>query len=197
MNGAPGSPEGETGMDHRDHVRLLRDGIGSGQGVWADIGAGWGAFTLALADLLDVDARIIAVDRDAGALEALRRAMQARFPQRALEVMRADFTQPMALPSLDGIVMANALHFVRDKLPVLVRLRAYLRPGGRLIVVEYDTDRGNRWVPYPLTYPAWAALAERAGFAETHLLARAPSSFLGGFYAALALCPAEPPAPMR
>ena len=33
--------------------------------------------------------------------------------------------------------------------------RDYLKPEGRLIVVEYDTDSGNRWVPYPLSYAAF------------------------------------------
>ena len=37
-------------MDHSDHVNLLRNGVLPG-GVWADLGAGSGAFTLALAEL--------------------------------------------------------------------------------------------------------------------------------------------------
>ena len=55
-------------MDHRDHVALIRAGVGEQGGRWADIGAGEGAFTLALADLLGPGGQIIAVDRDAGAL---------------------------------------------------------------------------------------------------------------------------------
>ena len=46
--------------------------------------------------------------------------------------------------------MANSLHFVADKAPVLSRLIRLLKPGGRLIVVEYNTSRGNSAVPYPL-----------------------------------------------
>ena len=57
-------------MDHRDHVGLLRegvqrDGVVAPRATWADIGAGTGAFTLALADLLGPGARIVSVDRDA------------------------------------------------------------------------------------------------------------------------------------
>ena len=46
-------------MIHSDHVRLLRDGVPQAGGVWADIGSGGGAFTLALADLLGPQATSI------------------------------------------------------------------------------------------------------------------------------------------
>ncbi len=56
-------------MDHTDHTNLLRDGIATPGGVWADFGAGAGAFTLALADLLGPGAEIVAIDRDASRVE--------------------------------------------------------------------------------------------------------------------------------
>jgi hypothetical protein len=55
---------------------------------------------------------------------------------------------------------------------------------GRLLVVEYNTDKGNMWVPHPLSFSAWEKLAARSGFARTELLATHPSRFLGEFYAA-------------
>ncbi len=158
-------------------------------GVWADLGSGTGAFTLALADLLGAGGRIISVDRDAAALREQERAMRARFPNVAVEYRQADFTRPLELAGLDGIVMANSLHFQRDKAPVLALVRGYLRPGGRLVLVEYNSDRGNPWVPYPLAYETWAALAARSGFAETRKLAAVPSRFLGEIYSAVSVRP--------
>ncbi|MGH2515374.1 MAG: class I SAM-dependent methyltransferase [Ktedonobacterales bacterium] len=159
-------------MNHDDHVGLIRDGIASASvGVWADLGSGWGAFTLALADLLGPGSQIYSVDRDRGSLRDQERAMRSRFPAIAVTYLTADFTQPLDLPPLDGIVMANSLHFQRDKDAVLQLVRGYLKPGGRLVVVEYNTDHGNPWVPFPLSYPTWEALARRAGFATTRLLA--------------------------
>jgi ubiquinone/menaquinone biosynthesis C-methylase UbiE len=55
-------------VDHDDHVRLIREGLGDAGTTWADVGSGRGAFTLALADLLG-DSTIFSVDRDAAALQ--------------------------------------------------------------------------------------------------------------------------------
>lgn len=181
-------------MNHHDHVRLIRAGVRAPDGdpagepaapVWADIGSGGGAFTLALADLLGEGATIHSVDRDSGALRAQARALRSSFPHVRAEFHLDDFTQPLDLPLLDGIVMANALHFVPDKAAVVTHLRGLLKPGGRFVLVEYDTDDGNRWVPYPLSFQTWHMLAPSCGFATTRLLVTVPSRFLGAIYAAL------------
>ncbi len=174
-------------MTHDDHVFLLKGGIETPGGVWADLGSGTGAFTLALADLLGPGARIYSVDRDRVALREQERAIRARFPATSVEYVAADFTRGLSLPPLDGVVMANSLHFVRDKGSALQLIHGYLRPGGRLILVEYNADRGNMWVPHPVSYQSWEALARRAGFASTRLLARVPSRFLGEIYSAVSL----------
>lgn len=176
-------------MDHSDHVALLRAGVEAAGSRWADFGSGAGAFSLALADLLGPEGEIYAVDKDRGALRRQEERMAARFPESTVNYRAADFTRPIDLPPLDGLVMANALHFQRDKEPVVRRLRGYLRPGGRLILVEYNVDRGNPWVPHPLSFETWRDLAERCGLVGTRLLAARPSRFLGEIYAALSFAP--------
>jgi ubiquinone/menaquinone biosynthesis C-methylase UbiE len=176
-------------MNHDDHVNLLRKGVPERGGVWADLGSGAGAFTLALAELIGAGGEIYAVDRDRRALKELESAMRTRFPQVKLYTRTADFTQKLDLPPVDGIVMANSLHFVRDKLPVLKLVQSYLRSGGRLVMVEYNTDQGNTWVPYPFSFSTWEALAIKVGFVETQLLSRRPSRFLGEIYSAVSLKP--------
>ena len=174
-------------MDHRDHVRLLRDGVLDGGTTWADLGSGEGAFTLALADLLGSAGLIYSVDRDARALQAQARALREAFSQVQVTPLVADFAMPLELPPLDGIVMANSLHFQRDKLAVLGRIKGYLRPAGRLVIVEYDTDHGNPWVPFPFSFESWSSLAAEAGYRETRRLASVPSRFLGSIYSAMSL----------
>ena len=174
-------------MNHSDHVNLLRRGIPGPGGVWADLGSGRGAFTLALADLIGPTGQIYSVDKDGGALREQERAMRSRFPGTTVHYLNADFTQPLDLPPLDGIVMANSLHFLRKKDALLQLVRSYLKRGGRLLIVEYNTDRGNMWVPYPFSYPSWESMAQQNGFASTQLLATRPSSFSGEMYSALSL----------
>ena len=175
-------------MQHDDHVALLRPGVPQPGGLWADFGSGWGAFTLALADLLGSGSVIYSVDHDGGALRQQAQAMADRFPDVTLHPVKADFTRAIEppLPLLDGLVMANALHFVSDrkKADVVARLKAYLKPGDRLLLVEYNVDRGNPWVPHPLAYPTWEALARRCGFTHVRQLAVRPSSFLKEIYSA-------------
>jgi ubiquinone/menaquinone biosynthesis C-methylase UbiE len=177
-------------VDHADHVALLARGVTQGEGgTWADLGAGTGAFTLALADLVGPHGVIHAIDRDRAALAELRSAFVSAVPQAELRVQAADFTRRLDLADLDGVVMANALHFVEDKTAVLALVRGYLRHGGRLLLVEYDSDRGNAWVPHPLSFETWRDLAADAGFVETRKLATVPSRFLHRIYSAVSLAP--------
>jgi ubiquinone/menaquinone biosynthesis C-methylase UbiE len=177
-------------VDHADHVALLRDAVLPG-GTWADIGAGTGAFTLALADLLGSGGRIIAVDRDRNALAQNAEAVAARFPRVDIEALVADFTHPLELPLLDGLVAANSLHFVpRERQVEVVRtLAAHLRPGGAFAVVEYDADHGNPWVPHPFRSASWEQMASAAGLRDTRPLHRVRSRFLGGIYSAVSRRP--------
>lgn len=172
-------------MNHHDHIDLLRAGVPSTGGVWADFGSGTGAFTLALAELLGAAGEIYSIDKDAAALREQKRTMQARYPNAVVHYHATDFAKPLDMPLLDGIVMANALHFQRHKERVVQSIKGYLRTGGRLILVEYNIDRGNIWVPYPLSYPTWEALAQRSGFTYTRLLATKPSHFLREIFSAL------------
>jgi ubiquinone/menaquinone biosynthesis C-methylase UbiE len=177
-------------MNHADHVALLAPGVKQGEGgTWADLGAGRGAFTLALADLIGPHGIIQAIDRDRGALAELQSAFVSAVPQAELRVRAADFTRRLDLSDLDGIVMANSLHFVDDKAIVLGLVRGYLKRGGRLILVEYDSDRGNTWVPHPMSFETWRDVAAEAGFVETRELATVPSRFLHRIYSALSLAP--------
>ncbi|MGD0879138.1 MAG: class I SAM-dependent methyltransferase [Anaerolineales bacterium] len=172
-------------MDHTDHVDLLRPALLAPGGRWADLGAGSGAFTLALRELVGRQAILYAVDRDRLRLGELERAWRVRFGNDdGLHLLPADFTRPLDLPELDGLLMANSLHFHKDKLSLLRHVSTLLKPGGRLLVVEYNVDAGNVWVPYPCSFKRFQQLAAGAGFITPRRLATHPSSFLREFYSA-------------
>ena len=175
-------------MNHQDHVRLIQDGIPKDSSAWGDFGSGRGAFTLALADILSHKAQIFSVDQDRWALRQQKQEINGRFPHTNISYFRNSYTKPIKnLPPLDGIIMANTLHFHQgaSRIQLLQLIKGYLKVNGRLIVVEYDTNRGNRWVPHPMTFQNWQTIATSAGFSKTSLLATHPSSFLGQFFSAV------------
>lgn len=169
---------------------LISPGIPGPGGVWADFGSGTGIFTLELRGLLGAESEIYSIDRNRRDLEQQRRTFAQHYPGANIRFIRADYTNPLDLPPLDGIVMANTLHYVpyNEQAAVLTRICGYLRrPGGRLIIVEYNARSGNIWVPYPIDVDAFRRLAALAGLAEPTVLATIPSRFLREMYAALAL----------
>ena len=176
-------------MNVREAATLIADAIPKRESTWADLGAGEGTFTRALAELLGRGSRIYAVDRDANAVAAL----EGWAPTAKANVIpvSADFTRPFELPGLigtllDGMLFANSLHFVRDADAVLARLAAWVRPGGVVVFVEYDRRAANRWVPYPIASARLPALAAAAGLSKPVITARRPSAYAGDLYVAAA-----------
>jgi ubiquinone/menaquinone biosynthesis C-methylase UbiE len=172
-----------------DAVELLAAAIGRGSGIWADVGAGHGTFTRALAELLGSQGSIYAVDRDAGAIAALERLGSQ--PGTRVIPVHADFAQRFELPglapgSLDGMLLANALHYVREAGAVLARLAEWLRPGGRVVVIEYDGRRASPWVPYPVPSARLPELVAAAGLAPPVITGTRRSAFGGTMYVAVA-----------
>ncbi|MEO8468821.1 MAG: class I SAM-dependent methyltransferase [Chloroflexota bacterium] len=176
-------------MNHVDHVALIRAGVEGAGPRWLELGAGDGAFTLALADIVGVGAEILASDRDERVLRSLTARVQQVFPGRRLETRALDFTEAFPDGPFGGILAANSLHFVRDRAATLRVIREALAPDGRLVIVEYDTDEGNPWVPHPFSFETWCREAVAAGFAEPRLLHRVPSRFLGAIYGAVTSVP--------
>ncbi len=135
-------------MELSTAITLIRKGVpdnGKPQ-RWADLGAGSGLFTEALAHCLAPESTIVAIDRNQQ-FNALHEVNDVR-----IERKTADFIKDDIPGDLDGILMANALHFVEDKGMFLRKLNRSLESKGRLIVVEYDLDQANPWVPFPVSY---------------------------------------------
>jgi ubiquinone/menaquinone biosynthesis C-methylase UbiE len=166
---------------------LLRAGVEDTGGTWADLGCGDGIFTAALHTLLQPGSEIYAVDRNRRALKALTQNFAEGYPKASIHPILADFKHSLSLPPLDGLVMANSLHFVKHKRPILIKLVNLLKSGGRLIVVEYNATQGNFAVPYPLDEVGFLTLTREVGLREARILAKIPSSFMGEMYAGIGL----------
>jgi hypothetical protein len=77
---------------------------------WCDLGSGSGTFTVALAHLLAPGSTIDAVDLDQRALEGVPDYYDGVEIRKTL----ADIGSPsLRLPAVDGILMANTLHYIR------------------------------------------------------------------------------------
>jgi SAM-dependent methyltransferase len=154
-----------------------------GPGTWADLGCGDGTFTRALARLLAAGSVVHAVDMDDAALAAIA----SQQGDMRIVTHHADFLQePWPFDGLDGILMANSLHYVREQEEFIRRCDAHLKTGSRMIVVEYDFDAPNQWVPYPVSRRRLIALFTAAGYSAPVWLGSRPSVYQrGSMYAAL------------
>lgn len=136
-------------MDQRDAVALFAgaDLSTTEPSTWADLGCGDGTFTMALASLLAPGSVIHAIDRDASAVARVPAASGAV----RIEKHVGDFTRSLPFAALlDGILMANSLHYVRDQRGFLRSCLSLMSASGRFLIVEYDTFSSSPWVPFPV-----------------------------------------------
>jgi len=155
-------------------VRLIEKGIPkTGTQIWADLGAGTGLFTEALAKRLAYGSTIYAIDKDVSALSKLQTASLPATVKKISE----DFLSPsLKIEMLDGILMANALHYVEDKQTFISQLKQKIKTTGRIVVLEYEMTKANPWVPFPITTGGLEKLAHDAAL-KLSKLDEEPSAF--------------------
>ncbi|MBT1705045.1 class I SAM-dependent methyltransferase [Chryseosolibacter indicus] len=143
-------------------INLIRSGVEDlgGPQVWSDLGAGRGLFTQALSTLLPVQSSIYAIDKEETALAHIHVKAGITLHKLRLNFIHDD------LPDLklDGAILANSLHYVKDKHSFLAKLGNSLKADARIILVEYDTDVPNQWVPYPLSFTSATKLFSQKGY---------------------------------
>ena len=145
-----------------------------GPTTWADLGCGDGTFTRALARVLASESIIHAMDVDAAAL----RTIPSAYGGVRIITHGGDFLkQPWPFADLDGVLMANSLHYVEKQAAFIQACESRMKPRRRFLIVEYDTNQASRWVPYPVGQATLTALFERAGYASVAVLASRPSIY--------------------
>jgi SAM-dependent methyltransferase len=146
--------------------------------AWCDLGCGNGTFTTALAQLLAPGSAIHAVDLDPRAMERIPKQHNGVEIRKIL----GDLQSPgLRLPPVDGILMANSLHFIAEQQPFLRKLLAVT---DRFLIVEYERSRPNPWGPYPVGFERLRELFGEAGVERVEKLATRPSRFGGTMYSA-------------
>ena len=149
--------------------------------TWGDLGCGTGLFTGALARQLAYGSKIYAVDRN---IETFRPDIQEGV---TLVQVKADFVlDTLPMENLDGILMANSLHFVSGKPDFIKKLGRYFRKQESYLVVEYDTNVSNTWVPYPISFISLKEFFFTAGFNFVEKIHEIQSRYRNGsIYSAL------------
>lgn len=141
---------------------------------WADLGCGTGTFTLALASLLKPSSTIYALDADSSSLHQL----PAKYNEVIIEKQESDFEKDdLSFTDLNGILMANSLHYVKDQPGFIKKIAGFLQATGCFLLIEYDTDIPNPWVPYPLSFSSAKNIFMEAGFSFAQKIHEKRSAF--------------------
>ena len=106
----------------------------------ADLGAGDGYFTFSLADAVGPRGRVYAVEIDEHLVRGLRKQVQLK-DYAQVEVIHGELDDPR-LPDggIDLVFLCNTYHHIESRTSYFARLRADLRKGGRVAVIEIRDD---------------------------------------------------------
>jgi len=170
-------------MEQDKIIALIKNGVDQNhqRQAWADLGAGSGAFTFVLSTLLQQESKIYAVDKNVQSLNKISVGAGIELIKRNQDLNDPiDFDEP-----LNGILLANALHYIKDKTSLIKSLRSKLTEDGRMIIVEYDITIGNQWVPFPISFGELKKMALAIEFKEVIKLAEVPSQYHRSMYSAM------------
>ena len=146
---------------------LIMDALGIGDGsVVADLGAGGGWFTVRLAKRVGPNGVVYAEDIQPQMIEAIQRRVQREGLGNVSTVLGAADHPALPQGRLDAALMVDTFHEVEDTRSLLTNVRAALKPGGRLGIIEYRSDGGGPG-PSPVERMPSAQVvraAEAAGF---------------------------------
>ncbi len=114
--------------------------------TFLDVACGWGAYSLAAADIVGKDGQVYAVDLWEEGISSLRKEADSKGIQN-LTTFVSDAAQsiPVENDCVDVCLMATVLHdFVGDKVerPVMKEILRVMKPNGVLAIVEFYKKEG-------------------------------------------------------
>ena len=130
-------PERLLEEDPDQAMRLIRVARGS---TVADLGAGSGYFTVRLAKAVGTAGKVYAVDIQQGMLDLLQRAVAKEKLTNVVPVLGAVDDPKLPDESLDLVLMVDVYHELSAPQATLAHLKRALKPGGRLILLEYRAE---------------------------------------------------------
>jgi precorrin-6B methylase 2 len=114
--------------------------------VIADIGAGSGYLTFRMAERVGPKGKVLAVDIQSEMLALIRQRMKAR-KITTVEPIQGTETDPKLPPdNVDLIVMVDVYHEFSYPWEMTAAMIRSLKPGGRLVFVEYRLEDPKVWI---------------------------------------------------
>jgi ubiquinone/menaquinone biosynthesis C-methylase UbiE len=138
--------EGAPWLERRERVdeedpdralRLLRVAKGS---TVADVGAGSGYFAVRLAKLVGPEGRVYASDIQPGMLELLKANVAKARVANVVPILGALTDPKLPANTMDLVIMGDVYHEFSQPQTMLARIRESLKPGGRLVLLEYRAE---------------------------------------------------------
>lgn len=118
-------------------MRLIRVPRGA---TVADLGAGSGYFTVRLARAVGSAGRVYAVDIQPGMLDLLRQAVARERLTNVVPTLGTVSDPKLPAASLDLLLMVDVYHEFAEPQVMLQRIKEALKPGGRLVLLEYRAE---------------------------------------------------------
>ena len=112
----------------------------------ADVGAGFGAWTVRFAKFVGPAGRVYATDIGAAQLASLRDYTAREGLKNVTVIEGAPDSTNLPAQCCDAILIRDAYHHLTQPAPILASMTAALKPGGRLVVIDFP-PRPNSEVP--------------------------------------------------
>jgi len=103
----------------------------------ADLGSGGGYFTFRLAQAVAPNGKVYAVDIDRDMIALVAERVRKEAPS-AVETIVAKPNDPALPGTVDLVFTSNTYHHLDDRVAYFTNLRKYLRPGGRVAIIDFD-----------------------------------------------------------
>jgi ubiquinone/menaquinone biosynthesis C-methylase UbiE len=133
-------PERETEEAPSRAIRALR--LEPGQ-VIADIGAGSGYYSLLLAKAVGPQGRVYATDIQPEMLAILERKLKAQSIGNVQLVLGTETETRLPDASVDLAIMVDVYHELQQPQAFLQAVKRALKPGGRLVLIEFRKEDPN------------------------------------------------------
>ena len=145
---------------------LSNFGLHFGQHL-ADLGAGYGFFTIRAAEIVGEHGKIEAVDIEPERLKSLVTSAHERGVSQYIKTHLAEGeTIPLPPSSVDVAFISTVLHELQDPLSYLQEARRIVREQGEIWVIEWQNKVTKMGPPLTerRTIDHWVSLIEQAGF---------------------------------